>query len=190
MPEIWRFELNSGELLQIDHEFPHEIVKFQIDNQVLVSALLTVVKYRKGFQDHVAIGEEKEIFKKLIPQKSEMVDYSLGHHGSFVTNTDGFFKTVYIVEGEKYTKLFSEKEYLRKFFPDIMQQISRPKSFTVPSSDNLDIKIPIHIYQPPGENNKRKLPVILHLHGGPEAHQDPDYYPHIQYFTYAHTLKD
>jgi dipeptidyl aminopeptidase/acylaminoacyl peptidase len=58
---------------------------------------------------------------------------------------------------------------------------SESRSGWVTSFDGL--KIPVHLFIPNGTSARRPRPVILFIHGGPEAHLDPVYSSEIQFLT-------
>ena len=45
------------------------------------------------------------------------------------------------------------------------------------------LKIPVHLFIPDGTSASRPRPVILFIHGGPEAHVDPGYVSEIQFLN-------
>jgi dipeptidyl aminopeptidase/acylaminoacyl peptidase len=55
------------------------------------------------------------------------------------------------------------------------------RSGWVTSFDGL--KIPVHLFIPNGTSASRPRPVILYIHGGPEAHVDPGYISEIQFLN-------
>lgn len=58
---------------------------------------------------------------------------------------------------------------------------SESRSGWVRSFDGL--KIPVHLFIPNGTSANRPRPVILFIHGGPEAHVDPGYSSEIQFLN-------
>jgi dipeptidyl aminopeptidase/acylaminoacyl peptidase len=58
---------------------------------------------------------------------------------------------------------------------------SGSRSGWITSFDGL--KIPVHLFIPNGTSARRPGPVILFIHGGPEAHVDPEYSSEIQFLT-------
>lgn len=61
------------------------------------------------------------------------------------------------------------------------RHFSESRSAWVTSFDGL--KIPVHLFIPDGTSASRPRPVILLIHGGPEAHIDPGYISEIQFLN-------
>ena len=148
---------------------------------VYANGAVVVVGYRSGLTGHTAVfNSDLDVPQQFgfTPEqvKGAVFSDSDPQLGVIAVETAGMPQRYYLVGRGQPQLLYDANRSAidSRYFAE-------SRSGWVRSFDGLEI--PVHLFIPNGTSASRPRPVILYIHGGPEAHVDPGYSSEIQFLN-------
>ena len=175
--QLWRYRLSSHRLTRVLLPGIRRLQSFSLYDD----GRLAVFRYRAGLRTGTALFRNRSasaVEYRLPPGR--LIDAVFSEtdpaQAIFVTAAADEPERYFLFDGAKLRLIYDANE---SGIP--VDQFSRAVSTWVRSFDGLPV--PVHLFVPNGTSAQSPRPVILWLHGGPEAYVDPEFDGDFQYLT-------